>query len=533
MAEVFPIDLSGMGGLAPKFYRSPDGTGPLPNLRYIGAPNQVVGGVFNPFRRYGYMSPPNNSFVSTTFSGGTNDAVMSASNFDEVNNDFYFAENGAQIWKGDGLDDLSMTRVHNISGAVFTDMEFYMLNGVRKVFYIYKSGGNFNCGEAALPFASPNDNWLTNDVTGAFTNTTTTAPFMRTADNGFAYFFQDNNVHRLDGTTVGGANGTITPNALQFPPYFLCLDAVDYRGRLFIGIIQRTTLNVQTGLEDFSSSVGVYVWDRQSTQVQMVDYIPIMGAREIRAMYVSPKGDLRVITVSSNQEVHIRSYNGTTFDVIQEVGFNVYPNFRDSLQVSHLYTGWLGNRDHCLYLHGQIGAGDKEGLYRVGRVNPDGTQALTHGAMLFGDGSNERNGVYLSYTNESSSPTFKKFFINGTGTVESTAQTAGQGDVYSLVNFLPVFSRVEQIKILCMPTATASTSTAATIKVYYNLSSTAHTTYTATFKESATGEITISCAKFGVFAVQIEIEWPANTLGTDDFAPLFGAVEYEPVLKKK
>lgn len=530
------IDLSGIKGLAPRFWGDIDRTSANPEWRILGTDGQMADGIYNPFRRYGYISPANATFADLTFTGGTYDALMTSSIYDILSNDYYFAEAGQQIFKGDGLDDTELTRVLDLGAGdpVIMDLEMYQLNGVRKLFYIYKKSGKMEIGEANLPFASANNNWLTADVVGAFTNDLTNNAFMRVANNGFAYIFQDNNIHKLDGTATGGDNGTISPNAIQFPGFYQAIDAIDYRGNMFVVVRQDQHASRAHTKSVFSSIIGVYIWDRKTSIVSVSDYIPLNGVKYIRKIYIGPRGDLRIICVNSERVVEIRRFNGSTFEIIEEAGIGADFVRADGLVVVSNFVIWVG-QDGNIYAHGRVTHRDKEAIYKIGNISDVRTLGVPVGALLFGgedtdDPSNTfkttKNGLFIPYTNSSGSLKLKEWDIYGTGGDGVTAQM-NKGNIYTLVKYLPRLSTVNSLDIYMIPGSGSGSTIVGTVKIYFNQSSTPWASKTITRDENARGYKSIEISKPYINSIQLEIEYPTNvTIGLEDFAPSIAIVDY-------
>ncbi len=537
------LDLSGRGGLAPRFWGDMDKDTPIPELRIIGGETQMADGIYNPFRRYGYLSPANATFADVTPSTAF-DALLGSTEYDVVNDDFYMAERGTAIFKGDGLDDVSFAEEHDLGSTgtpVIMDLQIYELNGTRKIFYIYEKSNNMEIGEAALPIASENDNWLTADVSGSFTNTLTNSAFMRVADNGFAYIFQDNKVHKLDGTSSGGSTGTVTKDVITFPGSYQVTDAIDYRGNMYMCIRQDAkSIHGGEAFRVHNSKLGIYIWDRLSSIVRTRDYIPLEGVKEIRNIFISPQGELRIITVNSERIAEIRQYDGRLFRIIQEIGLIAYPQYPDSLTTFSGFNVWLG-RDGIIYAYGKLTKDDKEALYKIGKL-PDtiATSSVPSGAILFGGANTDstsgefkhtRNALFVSYITGVTN-TVKTWDMYGTG-ADGVNATSLQGDVFTLVKFLPQMSQVKHIDIYMMPGSGSGSTNTGTVKVYFNQSATAEITKTIDRDTSAKGYVRLEINKLYVNSIQLEIEFNSSaTPGTVDFAPSFAVVEYEPTTTK-
>lgn len=143
--QKIPIDLSGRGGLAEKFYGDLgyyNGTYDTylfqgVNHRYIADDDQFVAGVFNPLKKRGYLSPSTATMLSvtpaTSFGG-----VIAATEVDDINNDVYFFEASTKLHKATGFDDLALTDDRTLTGGVGVDLAIYQINGERHLFYAYR-----------------------------------------------------------------------------------------------------------------------------------------------------------------------------------------------------------------------------------------------------------------------------------------------------------------------------------------------------------------------------------------------------------
>lgn len=539
------IDLSGIGGLAPRFWGDYDRTIATPELRILGADNQMADGIYNPFRKYGYMSPSNGTFGAITFSGGTFDAMMGSSFYDGINDDFYFAERGRQLFKGDTLDDTELALSVDLgANNTIHDLEAYTINTVRKLFVIYDKNGTMDIAISSFPYNSGTDDptWLTATVSGQFGNTLTNDAFMRLSDNGFAYIFQDSNIHKIDGTSNGGSNGTVSANVFNFPNYFQITDAVDYRGNMYIAIRQ-DNINLRTGetATARNASVGIYVWDRVKSIIRNEDYFPLEGIKEIRNIYIGPEGDIRLMVVNSERIVEILQFTGTTFRSIQEVGYRAYPIFVDGLTKFSKFTTWLG-LDGNIYAHGKISNIDKEALYKIGTLSDTiATTGISNGAILYGGSNNDsasgnektnKMGLYLSYLT-GSTKTMKEWDIYGTG-ADGLIAAQEKGDIYTLVKYLPQMSTVNYIDIY---TANRNDSggdiTEATLKIYFNGSTTPWASKSILRSDIRKGYVRFDVDKPYINAVQLEIEFSTSiNCATNSFAPSFAVVDYTPTNTK-
>jgi len=525
------IDMSGKAGLCQKWWGdSYLGATAKPQLRILGKEGEIAGGLYNPFKRYGYLNAGSNTFSGVNADGGDPNTLIGATIYDIVNDDAYFAEAGQELYKGDGLNDVALeAAVDYGADATIHDLEIYQVNDVRKLFTIYKdSSGDTEIGISDLPYDTSDDNltWLTGTVSGAFSNSLINMAFMRVADNGFGYLFMDNQVHKIDGTADGGADGTITPNVLLFPANFQLTDACDYRGYVFIALRKDVAdqLGNNINAKSQNSECGIYVWNRSTTTFGNADYIPLNGVKDIRKIWVSPQGDLRIMTTNSDRITQIRTYNGSTFKVIKTVGYLASPFYHDGLTTHDLMTTWYG-QDGNIYSHGQITEDDNEALYNIGRPSVINSS----GAILFGGDLYSSAGLYISsIITAAASPKIYKWKWN-----DNTSATPHKGDVYTLVKYLPQMSTVKYVDVYCRPAGTG-TGTIATIKVYFNQSSTAGFTHNVTLNEAGRGYVRLNIDKSFVNSIQLETEFSTTVAltGDTDFSPSFAVVNFEATSTK-
>lgn len=541
MAQLI-IDMSGSKGLVPKWFGEEDTTTSAPQHRIIAEDGQMAEGSYNPFRKLGYMSPSTNGLVAVSTST-TPDAQFSASIYDEINDDAYFAEAGTRIFRADTLEDITLSEQHVVTGGTITDIEIYERNGVPKLYYTYKKTSSADdMGISDLPMTNESDTFLSGTTTNAF-QLGANNHRMIVADNGFMYILDGNTLHKYDGTTDGGVNGTATANVLTFPSNFQLVDAADLGGNLWIAVLQNTTnLRKSDSGISFSNECGVYVWDRSSTSFNTRKFIPIKGLKYINNIYISPKGDVRLLVTGTDRIARIMVYNGVSFQTVQELGIRGYPTYADGIQVGNQMTFILTNTGDIL-AHGAIFPNKEEGLFKVGTAFT-GSIPLNYlaGVLLLGDAVSTtgfRGGMYVNYFDNTSGSNPEshtvRHYVNGSGTILVTDQATTQGDVYTPVKYLPKMSTVNKIVIYMAPIATSNTSKTADIKIYFNGSTTAFKTQEVTRKECNLGYIDIPINESYVNSVQLEVEFnTAITVGSGfDFQPSVAMVDYTPTNTNK
>ncbi len=135
------IDLSSMGGLAQGYWGDSDQTTTLPQRKMNINENQLAEGFFNPWLRQGYLSPAVSTTQAMSYSGTSPVAVLSATEYDAVNDTLYFSELGGYFYSASGYDGFTLTSraVHATTTAmVIDDMQMYELDGVRYLFLSYQ-----------------------------------------------------------------------------------------------------------------------------------------------------------------------------------------------------------------------------------------------------------------------------------------------------------------------------------------------------------------------------------------------------------
>lgn len=531
---IITIDLSGKNGLVHNYYNDKDESSSTPNRRFLAAEGQMAEGTYNPFTRYGYMSPSNTGLGTVTSSSAYDDEIA-AVQYDEDNEDFYLA-GGTKIFRGTNADDVDVTLQKTLTSSTVTDLEIYQVNGVKKIFYSYKKTAASDIGIASLPFASSDDTWLSATVGGDQFNLSDTLNHkMVPADNGFMYVLDSSSLHKIDGSTGGGTNGTATANVLVFPAYINLYDAVDSGGKLYI-VTQDTTTPVNSIVLDNSYTIntGIYVWDRQSTTVSFVNFIPVTGVQAIHKIYISPEGNIRIMVTSGDGRFQIRALTGNAFRVIQEAGQEAAPRKRDGVHVGNLVVTWFGS-DGLMYSHGRVSHQDKEGLFKIGNIQ-GGVANLTTGAILYagGDSLGSSSGRYESYYisyDDSSAISVKKWLPHALVSASGIGftQTTDQGDVFTPVSPLPVLSDIKSVRIYCLPTDNTGTTKVADIKFYFNQSATSSFTKSITRTDASKGYVEFEINKSFVTTVQFEIEFnTSQSAGGNDFAPYLATIEYDP-----
>lgn len=523
------IDLSGAKGFAN--YVSSNGRN---NRMPSGTLSPDEGAVFNPFIRSGYMSPGTSNSTSVTFDnalGGTPECAI----YDPINDDFYIADGGTQLYKGDGISDTALTRSVNITGAEIKDLAIYSVNDVPKLFVMYKdSSGDAEIAISSLPYDSAADDvtWLSATVSGAFSDDANGDIFLVPADNGLAYLFNEYAVHTIDGTSSGGANGTVTQNTLLFPGNFRLVDAIDTGGNLIIGVHQFTTdtRNPNPGyVFGGPTECGIYVWDRRTTVVGTKDYIKLPGVRQISKIYQAPSGSIRLMVTTTKNLNEIREYDGYGFRTIAVTGSNTFPVYRHSVKTMDNMVIWNG-RDGMIHGHGKAESmQESEVLYQLWAVSV----ASTHGGAILpaSKTTNTGNmGIYFGYLNVSSAAKLVRIEM-ATSIGGYTAQTKDTTTLKFAPEYFSPDTTLKDLYVSCYLHGAASpvADGTATLKVYINRDTNPTISREITLRDVKYGEVRIPMNLKHVSTMQIEIVHGGDvtTTSTNDFAPAYAIVTYE------
>lgn len=390
--------------------------------------------------------------------------------------------------------------------------------------------------------------WLTTVAQGGFLQELkTNNSFMRVADNGFAYLFADNAVHKIDGTVTGGTTGAVTKNVMLFPDYFRITDAVDYRSRFFIGLHQYPVDTSIVNKDTFNAKCGIFVWDRISTEFSRPDYIELPGVREIKKIYASPDGVVKLLTVSSSGLSELRQFGyndsgGVVFPVVKQLGYGGHPQFPDGLTLMSDKAVWLGNNGR-LYAERQNVVNILHQFKAPGDTFDLNVSNITGGAIFYGANESTSSAGFRTYKErltasyKDGTHQLKRIYPMDLTLSNNTTQTVVQGDVYTGVQYIPIGSNVESLRIYNLPVSGSGEDIIATVKVYFNQGTTpthpSGITKSISKNEARRGYVDFKINSQYIHAVQVEIEWNSTTtLDTDAYHPSVAIITYEPTDKR-
>jgi hypothetical protein len=406
---------------------------------------------------------------------------------------------------------------------------------------------NITIADSSFDFsliAGPRQAWWTVEASGAdpgigsnlseVVPNSTSTNFLQKADNGYCYWFTANQIHKLNGGPSGGTLGTITPEILVFPEYLKCVDAIDTNGKLYIALENTPIVGATTTRNYLADVCGVYIWDRQATVLGTRDFIQLPGVREIRKIFETRDGQIRVITINNDRQTEIWGLVNSVFVNMAQLGVGAYPPFRDSMTIINNMNTWLGY-DGKMYAWGKLTPQSRESLYIYGDATTQTVNTFTSGVLLSGNepASGQQQAMFLSWV-DNTTPKMSKWYPHGTGTIDTLIQNPHQGDIYTTVQQIPSFSTLDRIRIIMLPYAGSGTSAVANIKIYLNQSTTPWATKPVTANDIAKGYIEIPIRKPFVNSYQLEIEYvTSTTLGTSEFNPIYAEVIYTPEGQQK
>lgn len=524
------INLSGLEGLVSTYYKDKYDALSHPEFKTMGTPSQIADGVCDPIARPGYISPATDSVDGVTSPAANIRATIT----DTTNSNIYFLEGSAtpaKLYEGTSYIDRTLITKRTLpSNAIGTDLEIYTINGVRTFFYSYRRSTASTIGIWDFS-AAFTDNWFSNVASGGFFLGSTNTYKMIVADNGFMYVLDGSALHKVDGTTDGGANGTVTANVILFPATFQLIDGIDLRGNMWIAVVKTTTDFIQRATyasvpENFA---GIYVWDRSSTAVNMEDFIPIAGVHDIICMFIL-NGIPGCFTTSTGGMTQIRLYNGNEFEIQKELDLDAHPTVPDGIHMQGDGIIWLGN-DGIVYFYGNIMAGSEKQLYKIGDMTRHVTtdKIFNSASAILGVSSISAELIYyLCYDDTNPSRKIQQWRPH-----KKTGRVAVPTEIYSKVEALPKMSKVTSVTLFYPPETSGSGTTAVmNVDIYLNQSATSWGTTTLDRDDATRGWQYIAVGERNINFIQLGLTYSNNSM---NFAitPSYAEVEYEVTTKKK
>jgi len=530
------------GGLVPHWWENT-------NLKKIGADNQFASGVVNPLIYPGFLTPGVGTGSATALK---NIDQLSASSTDGDLRNFVPVDDGNQtggtsIYTGQNNKIHVIDRIlaggegivttapfpHTISSAganeTVCDLALYQLNGSLRLWYFYTDdakgdGGTYDfSGDSFTTDSAAEDVWSTATGSAVLSNEASSgsnkdAIIVEVASNGYMYVMNGNSVHKMDGSTDGGAKGTVTRDIISFSETEMIVDARDHGGYMWMALTSTDNLTGST-LNDGVKFNGVAVWDKNSSAISINEFIPVPGATRIKNLFFY-NGLPHLFTIGNGGITELRQYDGNSFKVIKEIGDgNDYPVNRHA--IIDIGTGFVWQSyDTDIWYYGKISP-EIEGnaLYKI--------MDFSNGAGEVGNGGIIRvhdEYYYIYYRTSTPTNNFSSYKpFNDTYAVN-------QGNYYSKVYQLPKLSRIKSMDVY-YPAFTSTADANITFKIYLNYSSVLTKELTINYKaDSSKGfkHFLLGGENFDkVNAVQIEIEWATGYANNASITPSRIEMEYE------
>lgn len=536
MADIL-IPLSGFGGLSPTYSGYPTKESPTPNLDPFADDQRYTDGLINPFRQPGFLSAACDTFQTLT-AGTSYIGIISATQVDDVNSRHYMIERAVNphIFEMDftGETQFESSNVITAAAGGGTDLEIYSVNGTRSLFYTYRKTGGGGGDMGRYNFSSFVDTYLSATATNGFNLNSDVEHKMIVADNGYMYILDNQDVHRLDGTANGGANGTAYPRLITFVSPFQLVDGIDAKGFLWLAIVGST--RSLTGTDQQTTTeipCGVYVWNRQTTRINMADFIPIPGTKEIRKIFYF-EGTPWIISVSANRTTQIRQYNGREFEVKFELHRDAQPRFSDSVQVRGMIVYWIGRNDGKIYALGRIYQDGPLGIHIIGDISDNVAETFNSGGAISiaGGRPGVTSGDYLepetmviNFSTGSTENYARRFFPHSL-TITGLTLNSHEGNFRTVVKHLPKLSDITGVTLV-YPELASGSNTALSLQVLVNRSSAISATATVSQTDGQRGWVYKPLSIHNVNTVQLGIRFSTAIIISNQITPEYAIIHYQ------
>lgn len=394
-------------------------------------------------------------------------------------------------------------------------------------------------------------------------------PHFVNSKNQYVYILDSESVHGINiaiSGTVEDVDGTFDSDLIVFQSGVSLIDGVDYNENIYFSMVEGDTdVDLWNLPADTSTKTNcyVYVWNKISGQQLQANKIELLDCKHVGRGF-SMGGMLYFLTINSANVSEIRILNRGSFQVLHEIGpDNEFNIGKQSVTVTEMGAILATNKGNLFLL-------DKGNeLKKLGTFATD-IDKTSPALVIYGGGeghepSNTSQGLHpvvphltITYRNTSNENKIKKFYLRNVGTMlnqykgftPTTEQqawldlnvpelplVANQGNVYSLVEFLPKLSTLKECVIYCKPTGIITDgeiTEIAKIHLYKNQETTPFFTHSVTDKNASRGYLEFNLDTKYVNAVQLEVEYNTTLpIGENDFTPLTGVLEYAPTNTKK
>ena len=184
------------------------------------------------------------------------------------------------------------------------------------------------------------------------------------APNQFCYTGDANSIHKLDGTTAGGANGTASLSAIDAPKGWVFKD-FEHWGGYMMAAANNLPGGGDLGFIDVEKAV--YIWDYSSVSGGDLDgfesVIPVRGQGNLDYIFIHE--NIPHIFVSNSTYSEIQKFDGMNFVPIKRINAEDRPYSKGSFTDYKGLTMWT-SVSTGLMLYGRIFPNSMPGIYRFG-----------------------------------------------------------------------------------------------------------------------------------------------------------------------
>jgi hypothetical protein len=536
------------GGMAPEYWQDV-------NTIKVGKENQFAYGLIDAISNPNVIQATNSSFSNLT--GATLPTSGIATKFQMVDDYTSSFSSIPQIYVGIG-DELNQINSNTLSlsnttefpyklapaggthsghtGFYFDDLAVYQLNGVPALWAFYRDNTD---GDATI--YNLDDTFTTNDV--GFSGATDGAvldndyPIIaEVADNGFMYVANGNAIHKVDGTSEGGASATVTQSVIDIGAEWMILDIKDYNAKLII------LAQEGEGTIVGNRRIRVYVWDRTSTSLSFEDIIRIDGITGSISRIGFYNNIPCVLTVEpytkSSNIVKLRAFTGRSFDVVREL-FPVSSSWGLGVRFDNMKVPFIQWENGIIIITGsgqfiyienpltEYSTANYIGNHGV--VTGDGSDGYTIGGLI-----QTTVGPYILFpyydVDEKETKISSWIFGNTSGTAT--------GDFYTRVYELPKLSDIKGITVYYEPLSSEADKNI-TITAFRNMSSSAVSGTSMTINYASDGTRGWKYFQLGggnwhsTSSIQLRFQYPSGETIANSLKITRIEVEYEPTTKVK
>ena len=381
------------GGLYDNYYKAGD-----VNTAKRMKDNEYANGVFDPISQPGTLNPvaiKKTDLVNYTI---VDNPFWKIVGYSAGSDKVYALERGANIHEITVVTNTLTSPVFATivaagvhaghSGFTGEDLVIYSKNGEICLFASWNDDTDGDLAQIAMDGTITSD-YLSGTATGGAALGKNPHP-LQIADNGFLYIGDGNSIHKLDGTVVGGANGTFTASAIDAPIGWVFNDFSKWEGYML------AVANFAPGGGDSLSTTttkekAMFIWDYLSSAGGDLDgferVVPITGNGVVKYVFMH-NGIPHIFLVAAGYS-EIQRFNGSGFDFVKRLRSGDEPYCKGAISSFYGLTLWV-SKSNGIFVFGSIYPNETDKIYRFG-VPSGGAimQATTAGSYYFGNGDDK------------------------------------------------------------------------------------------------------------------------------------------------